>query len=166
MTLMTAMTMNGRGSLNGVRHSAVESRDSAMGREQWERKCDKARRYSRPTRPLGASIAQHTSLHEDLDLLLAEGILPLPVLADEVGGARRAAHLVVPSLGSPPGSPLAPSNSPRPGRSRPHPSYYDPSGCLRTIFPKVAIVFQKDHRDEMVDARAGGRSQTRRENPL
>jgi hypothetical protein len=25
---------------------------------------------------------------------------------------------------------------------------------LHTIFPQVAIVFQKDHRDEMVDARA------------
>ena len=37
---------------------------------------------------------------------------------------------------------------------------------LRTIFPQVAIVLQKDHRDEMVDARAGGRSKTRRENPL
>jgi hypothetical protein len=58
MTLMTAMTMNCRGSLNGVRHSAVESRDRAMGPKQWERKCDKARRCSRPARPLGASIAQ------------------------------------------------------------------------------------------------------------
>jgi len=29
--------------------------------------------------------------HEDLDLLLAEGMLPLLVLVDEVGGARRAA---------------------------------------------------------------------------
>jgi hypothetical protein len=38
MTLMTAMTLNCRGSLNGVRHSAVESRDRAMGREQRERK--------------------------------------------------------------------------------------------------------------------------------
>jgi hypothetical protein len=53
MTLMTAMTMNYRGSLNGVRHSAVESRDRAMGREYGEHKCDKARRCSRFTRPLG-----------------------------------------------------------------------------------------------------------------
>jgi hypothetical protein len=30
MTLMTAMTMNYRGFLKGVRHSAVESRDRAM----------------------------------------------------------------------------------------------------------------------------------------
>ena len=42
----------------------------------------------------------------------------------------------------------------------------DLSGCLRTIFPKAAIVLQKDHRDEMVDVKAGGRSKTRRENPL
>jgi hypothetical protein len=38
MTLMTAMTMNCRGSLNGVRHSAVRSRNGVMSREQWERK--------------------------------------------------------------------------------------------------------------------------------
>src|SRR5215210_2733977 len=38
MTLMTVMTMNCRGSLNGVRHSAVESRDRAMGREHGEHK--------------------------------------------------------------------------------------------------------------------------------
>jgi hypothetical protein len=31
MTLMTAMSMNYRGFLNGVRYSAVRSRDSAMG---------------------------------------------------------------------------------------------------------------------------------------
>ena len=77
-----------------------------MGQEHREYKRDKACRYSRPTGPLGASMAQHTSLHEDLDLLLAEGILPLPILVDEVGGARRAAPPVFPSLGSPPGSPL------------------------------------------------------------
>ena len=59
MTLMTAMTMNCRGFLNGVRHSAVESRDRTMGQEYGEHKCDKARRYSRHARPLGASIAQH-----------------------------------------------------------------------------------------------------------
>ena len=29
---------------NGVRHSALETRRGVMGREQWERKCDKARR--------------------------------------------------------------------------------------------------------------------------
>ena len=40
------------------------------------------------------------------------------------------------------------------------------TGCLRTIFSKVAIVFQKDHWDEMVDARAGSRSKTRDDNPL
>jgi hypothetical protein len=31
------------------------------GREHGERKCDKARRCSRSTRPLGSSIAQHSS---------------------------------------------------------------------------------------------------------
>src|SRR5918992_4782270 len=50
---MTTMTMNCRGSLNGVRHSAVESRDRAIGPEHRERKCDKARRCSRLIRPLG-----------------------------------------------------------------------------------------------------------------
>jgi hypothetical protein len=38
---------------------------------------------------------------------------------------------------------------------------------LRTVFPKAAIVLQKDHHDEAVDARGfGGRSKTRREDPL
>ena len=45
----------------GVATLFLEMRDGAMGREQWERKCDKARRCSRPTQPLGASIAQHPS---------------------------------------------------------------------------------------------------------
>ena len=53
MTLMTAMTMNCRTFLNGMRHSAVRSRNGVMGREQLERKCDKARRCSRLVRPLG-----------------------------------------------------------------------------------------------------------------
>ena len=142
-------------------------RDSVMGREHGEHKGDKARRYIRPTGPLGASIAQHTSLHEDLDLLLAEGILPLPLLGDEVGGARRAEPQVVRDPGSPPGSPQAPSNPPRPERSRPHHLYYEPSGCLRTIFPRATIVLQKGVRDEAVDARGfGGRSKTRGDNPL
>jgi uncharacterized protein YecA (UPF0149 family) len=39
----------------------VEMRDGAMDREQWERKCDKERRCSRPAQPLGASIHPHTS---------------------------------------------------------------------------------------------------------
>jgi hypothetical protein len=63
MTLMTAMTMNCRGSLNGVRHSAVESRDRAMGREHSERKCDKARRCSRLVRPLGDRRRDMLGLH-------------------------------------------------------------------------------------------------------
>jgi hypothetical protein len=52
MTPMTLMTMNCRGSLKGVRHSAVESRDRTTGREPKERKCDKARHCSRPARNL------------------------------------------------------------------------------------------------------------------
>jgi len=43
MTLMTAMTMNYRGSLNGVRHPAVEARERAMGQEHGERKAVKVR---------------------------------------------------------------------------------------------------------------------------
>jgi len=77
--------------------------------------------------------------------------------------------LVDPSLGSLPGSPLAPSSPYPPERSRPHHSYYDhdPSGCLRTIFPRAAIVLQKDVRDDAVDARGfRGRSKTRGDNPL
>src|SRR5215213_5970822 len=77
------------------------------------------------------------------------------------------ARLVVPSLGSPLGGPLGPSNPVRPERSRPHHSCYDLCGCLHTIFPRAAIVLQKDHRGETVDARGfGGWSKTRREDPL
>jgi hypothetical protein len=43
MTPVTLMTMNCRGSLKGMRHSAVESRDRAMGPEEWERKAVKER---------------------------------------------------------------------------------------------------------------------------
>ncbi len=43
MTLMTAMTMNCKGSLNGVWHSAVVSRGSVMGQEHGERKAVKER---------------------------------------------------------------------------------------------------------------------------
>ena len=43
MTLMTVMTMNCKGSLNRVGHSAVESRDRAMGPEKRERKAVKER---------------------------------------------------------------------------------------------------------------------------
>src|SRR5918994_2126792 len=49
MTLMTAMTMNCRGSLYGVGHSP----EMGDGREHGERKCDKARRCSRLVRSLG-----------------------------------------------------------------------------------------------------------------
>jgi hypothetical protein len=151
------ITLYGYGNGDDGEEGAPERRRD--GREHGERKRDKARRCSRPARPLRASIARHTSLHEDLDLLLAEGILPLPILVDEVGGARRAAPPVFPSPGCPPGSPLAPSNPPRPERSRPHHSFYDPSGCVHTTFPKTVIVLQKDHRHEAVDARRfGGRS--------
>src|SRR5215211_4103274 len=63
MTLMTAMTMNCRGSLNGVRHSVVESRDRAMGREYGEHKCDKARRCSPLVWPLGDRKNDMLQLH-------------------------------------------------------------------------------------------------------
>jgi hypothetical protein len=67
MTLMTAMTMNCRGSLNGVRHSAVESRDRAMGREHGERKRDQARcgsgaKLTYPTRVFAAVPAFRSPL--------------------------------------------------------------------------------------------------------
>jgi len=51
VTTVTVVTMNCRGSLNGVRYSAVRSRNAVMGREYGERKGDKARRCSRPARP-------------------------------------------------------------------------------------------------------------------
>jgi hypothetical protein len=53
MTLMTAMTMNCKGSLNGVRHSAVRSRDREKGLEHGEHKRDKARHCSHLVRPSG-----------------------------------------------------------------------------------------------------------------
>src|SRR5215212_11140822 len=57
--------------------------------------------------------------------------------------------------------PLAPSCPRRPERSRAHHSYDDPSGCLRTIFPRAALALQRDHRGETVDARGfGERSKT------
>ena len=65
------------------------------------------------------------------------------------------AGLVDPSLGSLPGSPVAPSNPRQPERSRPHHSYYDGSQASRGIFSKGPIVLQKDHRGEIVDAEAG-----------
>src|SRR5215208_6777951 len=80
MTLMTVMTINCKGSLNGARHSAVESRDRVRGRQPKERKAVKERcRYEarsaylfpnispcsdrdrRRARPIGAGIARHTS---------------------------------------------------------------------------------------------------------
>jgi hypothetical protein len=53
---MTLMTMNCKGSLNGVRHSAVESRDRAMGREQWERKCLRKKRIKHNKGSLAFSL--------------------------------------------------------------------------------------------------------------
>jgi hypothetical protein len=87
MTLVTAMTMNRRGSLKGVRHSALESRDHVMSRQHGEHKLDKARRCSRPTPPLGAGIAQHTSsssrrLMTEIDDL-ATHTTPLPHSSNE-----------------------------------------------------------------------------------
>jgi hypothetical protein len=108
-----------------------------MNRKHGEHKRNKARRRSRPARPLRAGIAQHTSLHKDLDLLLAEGMLPLPAL---VSDPRRRSRWCASSSASklsksrfPPGSPPAPSSPRRPERSRPpHHSYCEPSACLGT----------------------------------
>jgi hypothetical protein len=50
-----------QGFSNGVEHSAVRSRNGGMNRHHGEHKRDEARRCSRPTEPLGTSIAQHTS---------------------------------------------------------------------------------------------------------
>src|SRR5215212_8563198 len=52
-----------------------------------------------PTPPLGAGNARQTSLHKDLDLLLAEGILPLPFLVgDPRRGSKWCASSSAPSL--------------------------------------------------------------------
>jgi hypothetical protein len=48
--------MNCKGSLNGVRHSAVRSRDGAMGREQWERKCLRKKRIKHNKGSLAFSL--------------------------------------------------------------------------------------------------------------
>jgi hypothetical protein len=56
---MTVMTMNCRGSLNGVRHSP----EMGDGREHGEYKRDKARRCSRLVRPLGDGRRDMLQLH-------------------------------------------------------------------------------------------------------
>jgi hypothetical protein len=86
------MTMNCRGSLNGVRHSAVESRDRAMGREQWERKCDKARRYSRLVWPLGDRRRDMLRLHAAAESRSPRAPGPRPACA---GRSPRAGALAV-----------------------------------------------------------------------
>jgi len=61
------------------------------------------------------------------------------------------------------------SADPVPGRDvhdRSSRAFENLTGCLRTIVPRAAIVLQKDHHDEIVDAEAGSRSKMRRENPL
>src|SRR5687768_13220800 len=59
MTLMTAMTMNRRGSLYGVGHSP----EMGDGREHGEHKRDKERRCSRLVRPLGDRRRAMLQLH-------------------------------------------------------------------------------------------------------
>jgi hypothetical protein len=92
-----------------------------MGREPRERKCDKAHRCSRPTRPLGTSIAQHTSFYSRR-------------LMTEIDN-------------------LATHTSPLPHSSNEH---YSPTGSVPDA----------DRQDERVDAKTGGQSKTRRDNPL
>jgi hypothetical protein len=103
-----------------------------MGREHGVCKGDKARRCSRPARPLGAGVAQHSSSSQR-----SQGPLRAPTwYPDEtftMDSSRIFGYL---------------------------------TDCLRTIFPQVALVLQKDYRDEMVDARARGRSKTRRKYPF
>ena len=86
-----------------------------------EHKRDEARRCSRPARPLGTSIAQHTSSY-----------------------SRRLMTEI---------DDLATPTTPLPHSSNEH---YIPTGSVRDA----------DRQDEMVDAKAGGRSKSRRDNPL
>jgi hypothetical protein len=65
----------------------VRSRNGGMNRHHGEHKRDEARRCSRPTRPLGTSIAQHTSsysrrLTTEIDDL-ATHTTPLPHSSNE-----------------------------------------------------------------------------------
>jgi hypothetical protein len=56
------------------------------------------------------------------------------------------------------------SADPVPGRDVHHRSsriFGNLTGCLRTIVPRAAIVLQKDHHDEIVDAEAGEAGQRR-----
>jgi hypothetical protein len=63
MTFMPVMTMNRRGSLKGVRHSAVKSRDRAMGRQHGEYKSDKGRcRYEVRTLYSSPNISSATPI--------------------------------------------------------------------------------------------------------
>jgi hypothetical protein len=93
---MTAMTMKCRGPLNGVRHSAVESRDRAMGREQWGHKRDKARRCSRLVRPLGDRKRDMLQLHPAAASRSPRAPDPRPACADRSPRAGALAENAAP----------------------------------------------------------------------
>jgi hypothetical protein len=105
----------------GVEHSAVRSRNGLMRRQHAEHKREKARRCSRPARPLGTSISQHTSSY-----------------------SRRLMTEI---------DDLATHTTPLPHSSNEH---YSPTGSVRDA----------DRQDETLDAKAGGRSKSRDDNPL
>jgi hypothetical protein len=99
----------------------VRSRNGGMNRHHGEHKRDEARRCSRPTRPLGTSIAQHTSSY-----------------------SRRLMTEI---------DTLATHTPPLPHSSNEH---YSSTGSVRDA----------DRQDETLDAKAGGRSKSRDDNPL
>ena len=110
-----------QGFSKGVEHSAVRSRNGVMNRHHGEPKRDEARRCSRSTRSLGASLAQHTS-----------------------SSSRRLMTEI---------DDLATPTTPLPHSSNEH---YSPTGSVRDA----------DRQEETVDAKAGGRSKSRGDNPL
>jgi hypothetical protein len=110
-----------QGFSKGVEHSAVRSRNGVMNRQHVEYKRDEARHCSRPTRPLGAGIAQHPSSY-----------------------SRRLMTEI---------DDLATHTPPLPHSSNEH---YSSTGSVRDA----------DRQDETLDAKAGGRSKSRDDNPL
>jgi hypothetical protein len=144
MTLMTAMTMNCRGSLNRMGHSPE------MGgsmRSTSATKSDVDVKLGVPTSSRTSSAAR---VEFPIPLYLEEWVFihtPHPRSDPQDLGERQCST----------------GRDVHDGSSRIFGYLTD---CLHTIFSKVGIVFQKDHRDEMVDAKAGSRSKTGRENPL
>jgi hypothetical protein len=69
MTLMTAMTMNCRGSLNEVRHSALETRGRAMGRSMGSARPSKSDADAK----LGVPTSSRTSLPAGIEIAVPPG---------------------------------------------------------------------------------------------